>query len=88
MIETLMASLGPRFATLATFFAVVLLVMAFYLLTMYRADQVRKRLSQIQDFKIPSAGRTTRQEGVFQVHWLNPVGERFLPSDEWRRTRL
>lgn len=88
MIETWLASLGPQVATWATFFAVILLVLAIYLLTMYRTDQLRRRLSQIQDFQIPAASKTTTQDAGFQVHWLKPVGERFIPDDEWRRSEM
>jgi tight adherence protein C len=88
MIETILTSLGPQFAVLATFLAVLLSVYAIYLLTMYRADQLRKRLSSIQQFDIPSAGKTSGQEQGFQVHWLKPVGEVFAPGEEWRRSEI
>ena len=91
MIDSLLASLaslGPQVAIWATFFAVVLGAYAIYLLTMYRTDQLRKRLSSIQDFDVPSAGKTSGQEEGFQVHWMKPVGEIIAPGDEWRRSEI
>ena len=73
---------------LAAFFAVILTVFAFYLLTMYRTDQLRKRLRQIEDFHIPAAGKTSYQEEGFQVHWLKPMGELIAPEQEWRRSEM
>jgi hypothetical protein len=88
MIDTILSALGPQIAILATFVAVILAVYAIYLLTMYRADQLRKRLSNIQQFDVPSSGKSSGQEEGFQVHWLKPVGEIIAPSDEWRRSEI
>ncbi len=88
MLETLFSSLQPGVASWATFFAVVFAVIAIYLLTMYRSDQLRKRLSRIEDFQIPSSGKTTYREEGFQVHWLKPMGEIIAPEQEWRRSEM
>lgn len=88
MFESMLNSVGPTIATWATFFAVLLAAYAIYLFRIYRADQLRKRLSQIQDFRIPSRGKSSAQEGGFQVHWLKPVGGLIMPDDEWRRSEI
>ncbi|MCA9017675.1 MAG: type II secretion system F family protein, partial [Planctomycetaceae bacterium] len=87
MLDMLL-SMGPGVASWATFFAIFLAVIAVYLLTMYRTDQIRKRLSQIEDFQIPTSGKTSYQEEGFQVHWLKPMGEIIAPEQEWRRSEM
>jgi len=88
MLDTLLVTLGPTVATWATFFAVLLAAYSLYLFRIYRAEQIRRRLSQIQNFQVPSAGKTSSQEGSFQVHWLKPVGELIIPGDEWRKSEI
>ena len=88
MLDTLISSLGPQAASWTAFFAVFIAVIGVYLLTMYRTDQLRKRLRQIQDFNIPSAGKSSYQEEGFQVHWLKPMGEIIAPEQEWRRSSM
>ena len=88
MLESIFDSVGPQVASWATFFAVILAAYAIYLLTMYRADQLRKRLSRIEDYQIPASGKSSHQEAGFQVHWLKPVGELIVPDKEWRRSEI
>jgi tight adherence protein C len=88
MLDSLVATIGPTLAPWATFFAVLLAAYSLYLLRTYRAEQIRRRLSQIQNFQVPSAGKTSAQEGTFQVHWLKPVGELIAPDNEWRKSEI
>ena len=87
-MDSLLLTLGPAVATTATFLAVILAALSLYLFRMYRAEQLRKRLSQIQSFQVESKGKESIEEGVFQVHWLKPVGELIAPDEEWRRSEI
>lgn len=88
MLDALLASLGPQVATVAAFLAVILTALAIYLLTMYRADRLRNRLSKIQDFQTYREGKVSAPGDRFEVSWLRPVGERFLPESEMRRSKM
>ncbi len=88
MLGSLIDTLSPQVASWAAFFAVVLAVYAIYMLTMYRADQLRRRLSRIENYQIPTSTKSSYQESGFQVHWLKPVGELIVPDNEWRRSQI
>ena len=82
-------SMGPVVAPWATFFAVVMALYGTFILRSIRRTEIYRRLRGISDSTPKADLKNASQRNTgFQVRWLQPVGEKILPPDEWQRSAL
>jgi len=81
--------IGPQLASLATFVAILLAVIGFYILSANNNVDVRRRLQNSDSPEGPQKPRRPGStESEFLVRVVKPLGKLILPEKNWQKSKL
>ena len=84
-----LSSMGPQLASVATFVAVLLTVLGFYVLSANRNEDVRRRLHTSDTSKVSQRTRSPKSaEDEFLVRVVKPLGKLILPDKNWQQSKM